>query len=56
MFNYELQSLNKDKTYWQGKYVSDFIQELEYFNNTRYKGRGRIIDIVTGIILVESCT
>ena len=51
MFNYELQAQNKDKTYWQGKYASDFIQELDYFNQARYKGKGRIIDTVTGQII-----
>jgi hypothetical protein len=52
MFNYELQAENKDRTYWQGKYASDFIQELEYYNQVRYKGRGRIIDTVTGQVVI----
>ena len=53
MYNYELRSLNKDKTYWQGKYVSDFIQDLEQVNRTRYRNKGRIIDLISGEILVK---
>jgi hypothetical protein len=53
MYSYELQVVDKKRNCWQGKYSSDFKEELVYYNNVRYKGKGQIIDTVTGSILIE---